>query len=272
MSEWLPVIGLEVHTQLLTQSKMFSACPAVYAGAEPNTYVDAVSLGMPGVLPVVNRQAIEYGIMAALALGCEVPEWTWFERKNYPYPDLPKGYQLTQYQKPIGEHGRLDIGTREVGITRVHLEEDTGKILHVGGVSLIDFNRSGVPLMEIVTEPDCRSSDEAVAYLRKLRDILVFLGIASGRLEEGAMRLEANVSVRTPEEAEQGILRKRCEVKNLNSFESVKLALEYEIARQSRLYEQGEPVIQATLGWDTQRNRTVMQRTKEEADDYRYFP
>lgn len=272
MSEWLPVIGLEVHTQLLTQSKMFSACPAVYAGAEPNTYVDAVSLGMPGVLPVVNRQAIEYGIMAALALGCEVPEWTWFERKNYPYPDLPKGFQLTQYQKPIGEHGRLDIGTREVGITRVHLEEDTGKILHVGGVSLIDFNRSGVPLMEIVTEPDCRSSDEAVAYLRKLRDILVFLGIASGRLEEGAMRLEANVSVRTPEEAEQGILRKRCEVKNLNSFESVKLALEYEIARQSRLYEQGEPVIQATLGWDTQRNRTVMQRTKEEADDYRYFP
>jgi aspartyl-tRNA(Asn)/glutamyl-tRNA(Gln) amidotransferase subunit B len=281
MSKWHTVIGIEVHTQLLTRSKMFCACPNDYAGAEPNTHVCPVCLGAPGMLPVVNEQALRYGIMAALALRCHVPAWSWFERKNYPYPDLVKGFQLTQYTYPIGAHGAITIetsaGPKEIRVNRVHLEEDTAKNTHVTNLagesySLVDCNRAGVPLMEIVTEPDARSPEEAVAYLKKLRDILVFLGIASGRMEEGAMRLEANVSVRTTDEAEAGILRKRCEIKNLNSYDIVRQALEYEVKRQTRLYDRGEPVAQVTMGWDAVNQRTVFQRSKEEAHDYRYFP
>ncbi|MCC7493386.1 MAG: Asp-tRNA(Asn)/Glu-tRNA(Gln) amidotransferase subunit GatB [Fimbriimonadaceae bacterium] len=280
MSEWLTVIGIEVHTQLLTRSKMFCSCDNNYAGDEPNTHVCPVCLGAPGMLPTVNAQALEYGIMAALALDCSVPEFSWFERKNYPYPDLVKGFQLTQYAYPIGAHGKVDLetdhGPRRIGVRRVHLEEDTAKNTHVTvageSYSLVDCNRAGVPLMEIVTEPDARSSEEAVAYLKKLRDVLVFLGIASGKMEEGAMRLEANISVRTPAEAAAGVLRKRCEVKNLNSFENVRAALEYERERQIAAYEAGEEIQQATLGWDSAAGRTVYQRSKEEAQDYRYFP
>lgn len=281
MSTYEAVIGIEVHTQLLTRSKMFCACPNDYAGAEPNTHVCPVCLGAPGMLPVVNETALRYGIMAALALNCQVPPFSWFERKNYPYPDLLKGFQLTQYSYPIGSGGYVDVQTndheRRIRIRRVHLEEDTAKNTHLTNAlgesySLVDCNRAGVPLMEIVTEPDARSAEEAVAYLRKLRDILIFLQIASGRLEEGAMRLEANVSVRTPEEAERGILRTRCEIKNLNSFDAVAAALSYEIARQSAAYERGETVQQVTMGWDQARGRTVVQRSKEEAQDYRYFP
>jgi len=280
MSDWKTVIGIEVHTQLLTRTKMFCACAADYAGDPPNTHCCPVCMGAPGTLPVVNETALRYGIMAALALNCEVPEFSWFERKNYPYPDLVKGFQLTQYAYPIGATGHVDIEVdgveRRIGVTRVHLEEDTAKNTHItrGGesYSLVDCNRAGVPLMEIVTEPDARSADEAVAYLKKLRDILVFLGIASGRMEEGAMRLEANVSVRTADEEAAGILRKRCEIKNLNSFESVRDALTYEIKRQIEVYEAGDDVQQVTMGWDAAAGRTVVQRAKEEANDYRYFP
>ncbi|NUP98912.1 MAG: Asp-tRNA(Asn)/Glu-tRNA(Gln) amidotransferase subunit GatB [Armatimonadetes bacterium] len=280
MKRWETVIGIEVHTQLLTRSKMFCGCANDYAGAAPNTHVCPICLGAPGMLPVVNAQALDYGIMAALALQCEVPEFSWFERKNYPYPDLVKGFQLTQYSYPIGAHGQVEVEVggeaRPIRVRRVHLEEDTAKNTHVNvmgeSYSLVDCNRAGVPLMEIVTEPDARSPEEAVAYLKKLRDILVFLGIASGRMEEGAMRLEANVSVRTAEEAAAGVLRKRCEVKNLNSFESVRQALEFEVERQIDLYERGEEVQQVTMGWDALNGRTVVQRSKEEAHDYRYFP
>lgn len=278
MSSYQPVIGIEVHTQLLTRSKMFCACPNDYAGAAPNTHVCPVCLGAPGMLPVVNERALNYGIMAALALNCGVPSFSWFERKNYPYPDLVKGFQLTQYAYPIGSDGYLDVGDelRRMRIRRVHLEEDTAKNTHLTRgaehYSLVDCNRAGVPLMEIVTEPDGRSAQDAVAYLKMLRDILVFLGIASGRMEEGAMRLEANISVRTDEEAEQGILRPRTEVKNLNSFDSVEAAIDYEIKRQTQVYEKGGTVDQVTMGWDLQRGKTVVQRSKEEAQDYRYFP
>ncbi|MBI2300444.1 MAG: Asp-tRNA(Asn)/Glu-tRNA(Gln) amidotransferase subunit GatB [Armatimonadetes bacterium] len=281
MSRYETVIGIEVHTQLLTRSKMFCGCPNDYAGAEPNTHVCPVCLGAPGMLPVVNETALRYGMMAALALNCTIPEFSWFERKNYPYPDLVKGFQLTQYSYPIGSHGQVNIGTDaeplRVRINRVHLEEDTAKNTHVTNAagesySLVDCNRAGVPLMEIVTEPDMHSPDEAVAYLKKLRDILVFLGIANGRMDEGAMRLEANISVRTPEEAEAGVLRPRCEVKNLNSFENVRAALVYEVKRQAQVYDRGERVRQVTMGWDLEHGRTVVQRSKEEAQDYRYFP
>ncbi len=280
MSRWETVIGIEVHTQLLTRSKMFCACDNNYAGAEPNTHVCPICLGAPGMLPTINEQALTYGMMAALALHCNVPEFSWFERKNYPYPDLVKGFQLTQYAYPIGAHGHVEIeadrGPHTIGVNRVHLEEDTAKNTHVTiageSYSLVDCNRAGVPLMEIVTEPDARTPDEAVAYLKKLRDILIFLGIASGRMEDGAMRLEANISVRTPEEREQGILRKRCEIKNLNSFDAVKAALEYEVKRHIQVYESGQEIQQVTMGWDTVHGRTVVQRSKEEAQDYRYFP
>ncbi len=280
-TDWKVVVGLEVHTQLLTASKMFCACPNDYAGAEPNTHVCPVCLGAPGMMPVVNAEALRYGIMAALALNCHVPPFSWFERKNYPYPDLVKGFQLTQYKYPIGATGYIDIeteaGVKPFRVNRVHLEEDTAKSTHLTSFSgehysLVDCNRAGVPLMEIVTEPDGRSAEEAVAYLRKLREILIFLGIASGRMEDGAMRLEANISVRTAEEEAAGIFRKRCEVKNLNSFDVVRQAIEYEVKRHIRAYERGEEVAQSTMGWDAENGRTVFQRSKEEAQDYRYFP
>jgi len=267
------VIGMEVHAQLLTQSKMFCRCSADYAAAEPNTHVCPVCLGMPGVLPVINQKAVEYTIMTALALNCHIPELSKFDRKNYFYPDLPKGYQISQYDLPLSRHGWLEIEaggeTRSIGIERVHLEEDTAKLVHLGGYSLVDFNRSGVPLMEIVSRPDIRTPEEARQYLTKLRTILRYLGVNSGNMEEGAMRCEANISLRPLGKEELGI---KVEVKNLNSFRSVKMALEYEIERQRKILEVGGTIEQQTMGWDEARGVTVVQRSKEYAHDYRYFP
>ncbi len=271
--EYETIIGMEVHAQLLTRSKMFCGCSADYAGAEPNTHTCPVCVGFPGVLPVINRRAVEFTIMTGLALNCEIPAFTKWDRKNYPYPDLPKGYQISQYDLPLTRNGWLEIEvddhTRRIGITRAHLEEDTGKLTHVGGASLIDYNRSGVPLMEVVTEPDMRSADEAYAYLVKLRQILRYLGVSTGDMEKGAMRCEANVSLRPVGATEFGT---KVEVKNLNSFKSVRLALEYEIQRQARILDEGGQVDQVTMGWDENRGVTVVQRSKEYAHDYRYFP
>lgn len=267
------IIGMEVHAELLTQSKMFCRCSADFFGAEPNTLTCPVCTGMPGVLPVINQKAIEYTIMTALALNCEIAQASVFSRKNYFYPDLPKAYQISMYDLPLSENGWLEIevdgGSKRIGIERVHLEEDTAKLFHVDGHSLVDFNRSGVPLMEIVSRPDMRSADEAYAYLTKLRQILRYLGVSSGDMEKGAMRCEANVSLRPVGSTEYGT---KVEVKNLNSFRSVKLALDYEIQRQSRILDQGGSIEQVTMGWDEDRGVTVVQRSKEYAHDYRYFP
>lgn len=271
--EYEAIIGLEVHAQLLTRSKMFCGCSADYAAAPPNTHVCPVCLGMPGVLPVINKRAVEYTIMTGLALNCKIAEFSRFARKNYPYPDLMKGYQISQYEEPLCYDGWLNIDvdgvTKRIGIIRVHLEEDTAKLTHVGEYSLIDVNRSGVPLMEIVSRPDMRTPEEARQYLIKLQQILRYLGVCTGNMEEGAMRCEANISLRPAGSQEWGT---KVEIKNLNSFRSVKLALEYEIARQTELLERGERVRQVTVGWDEQRNVTFVQRSKEEAHDYRYFP
>jgi aspartyl-tRNA(Asn)/glutamyl-tRNA(Gln) amidotransferase subunit B len=267
------VIGIEVHAQLLTESKMFCRCSADYAAAEPNTHVCPVCLGMPGMLPVINQKAVEYTVMTALALNCQIPEFSKFDRKNYFYPDLPKGYQISQYDLPLSRDGWLDIEAdgeaRCIDIERVHLEEDTAKLVHLGGHSLVDFNRAGVPLMEIVSRPDIRTSEEARQYLIKLRNIVRYLGVNSGNMEEGAMRCEANISLRPRGRSELGT---KVEVKNLNSFHSVKLALEYEIERQARILEAGGRIEQVTMGWDEARGITVVQRSKEYAHDYRYFP
>jgi aspartyl-tRNA(Asn)/glutamyl-tRNA(Gln) amidotransferase subunit B len=276
------VIGMEVHAQLLTESKMFCRCSADYAAAEPNTHVCPICMGMPGVLPVINQRAVEHMIMTALALNCHIPEFSRFDRKNYFYPDLPKGYQISQYDLPLSRNGWLEIEasprgsargvdgeTRRIGIERVHLEEDTAKLLHLGEYSLVDFNRSGVPLMEIVSQPDIRTPEEARQYLTKLRTILRYLGVNSGNMEEGAMRCEANISIRPKGTNELGT---KVEVKNLNSFHSVKLALEYEIERQANTLEKGGRIEQVTMGWDEDKGVTVVQRSKEYAHDYRYFP
>ncbi|MBC7223406.1 MAG: Asp-tRNA(Asn)/Glu-tRNA(Gln) amidotransferase subunit GatB [Anaerolineae bacterium] len=272
--EYEAVIGLEVHAQLLTRSKMFCRCQVVDSTeAEPNLYTCPVCTGMPGSLPVINRKAVEYTIMTGLALHCQIAQHTFWERKSYFYPDLPKGYQISQYQLPLAYDGWLEVEVegqrRRIGITRAHLEEDTGKLFHRGDHSLVDFNRAGVPLLEIVSEPDIRTPEEARQYLMRLRTILRYLGVSTGDMEKGAMRCEANVSVRPRGSRELGT---KVEVKNLNSFRSVKLALEHEIARQIAVLERGERVEQVTMGWDEDRGRTVVQRTKEMAEDYRYFP
>ncbi len=264
-------IGLEVHAQLQTASKMFCSCRADYAAAPPNTLVCPVDLGLPGSLPVMNAQAVEDTVLTGLALNCQVAELSHFDRKNYPYPDLPKGYQISQYDQPLCRSGWLEIEVRgerrRIGIRRVHLEEDTAKLTHIDGCSLLDFNRAGVPLMEIVSEPDLHSPEEAYAYASKLRSILRYLGVSSGDMEKGALRVEVNVSV-----ARNGELGTKVEVKNLNSFRAVQRSLEYEIARQSRVLEGGGRVEQVTMGWDEAREVTFQQRGKEEAPDYRYFP
>ncbi|MBI5880311.1 MAG: Asp-tRNA(Asn)/Glu-tRNA(Gln) amidotransferase subunit GatB [Chloroflexi bacterium] len=269
-----PVIGLEVHAELATRSKMFCGCAVVDSTqAEPNTVTCPVCTAMPGVLPVVNRRAVEFGMMTGLALHCTVQPLSVFARKNYFYPDLPKGYQISQYDLPLATGGYLDIetpaGTRRIRVRRVHLEEDTGKLTHVGDASLVDLNRAGVPLLEIVSEPDLRSVEEARLVAEGLRAILRYLGVNSGDMEKGVIRFEANISVRHTGTSE---LNTRTEVKNLNSFRALVRATEYEIARQSALYERGEPVIQQTMGWDEARGVTVPQRDKEHAHDYRYFP
>lgn len=271
------VIGLEVHAQLLTDSKLFCGCSTKF-GAEPNTQVDPICLGLPGVLPVLNRKAVEYAVRMALATSCKVNRQSVFARKNYFYPDLPKGYQISQYTEPLAEHGWLDIdldGERKrIGITRIHMEEDAGKLLHGEGpedeaFSFVDLNRTGVPLIEIVSEPDMRASDEAQAYLKALRDILVYLEISSGNMEEGSFRCDANVSIR-PAGSEK--LGTKAELKNMNSFKFVKEAIDYEIARQTDLMESGGKVVQETRLFDSARGVTVSMRSKEEAHDYRYFP
>ncbi len=276
-------IGLEVHAQLLTESKMFCGCSADIAYAPPNSHVCPVCLGMPGVLPVVNRRAVELTIMTGLALNCRIPDASKFDRKNYPYPDLMKGYQISQYDLPLCVRGHLDVdvpdergNVREafrVGIRRVHLEEDTARLLHRTGpdgpYTLMDVNRAGVPLMEIVSEPDITSPEQAQLFAMKLRHLLRWLGVSTGNMEEGALRVDANVSVRPVGQAEFGT---KVEVKNMNSFKALRAALEYEVERQIGVLESGGRVVQETRGWVEGRNVTVSQRSKEEAHDYRYFP
>ncbi len=270
------VIGLEVHAQLLTESKLFCSCSTKF-GSGPNTQVCPVCLGLPGVLPVLNRRAVEYAVKMALAVNCRVNAKSVFARKNYFYPDLPKGYQISQYTEPLAEHGYLDIDTnggKRIGITRIHMEEDAGKLLHGegaedAGYSFVDLNRAGVPLIEIVSEPDMRSADEAQAYLKSLRDILVYLEICSGNMEEGSFRCDANVSIRLVGAEKLGT---KAELKNMNSFKFVKEAIEYEIERQIDVLESGGKVVQETRLFDSAKGITASMRSKEEAHDYRYFP
>ena len=241
--------------------------------AAPNTHVCPICMGMPGVLPVINQQAIAYTIMTALALNCEIPQYSKFDRKNYPYPDLMKGYQISQYDIPLSKNGYLTIDhngqIKRIGITRVHLEEDTARLLHHDGYSLVDINRSGTPLMEIVSEPDLRSPEEARLYMQKLREILVYLNVSSGRMEEGSLRCDANISIRLKGQQELGV---KTEIKNMNSFRSVERALAYEAQRQIELLRTGQTIHQETRGWVEARGVTVSQRSKEYAHDYRYFP
>jgi aspartyl-tRNA(Asn)/glutamyl-tRNA(Gln) amidotransferase subunit B len=273
------VIGLEVHVQLLTERKMFCSCSAAYADDAPNTHVCPVCMALPGVLPVINRRAVEYTVMTALALNCSIPDFSKFDRKNYPYPDLLKGYQISQYDLPLSRAGWIEVALegqapRRVGIERIHLEEDTARLTHRTDASgetysLIDMNRSGVPLMEIVSAPDMRSPDEARAMLMKLRQILRYLGVSKANMEEGNFRCDANVSLRPIGSPEYGA---KVEVKNMNSFRAVEHALKFEVERQTREIELGNRVPQETRGWVEPEGRTVSQRSKEEAHDYRYFP
>jgi len=272
--EFEPVIGLEVHAQLKTETKIFCACSTAF-GAPPNTHTCPVCLGMPGVLPVLNKKVVEYTLRMALATHCDIRPQSRFARKNYFYPDLPKGYQISQYELPIAQHGYVDVevngSTHRIGITRIHMEEDAGKLGHDPHrpISMVDFNRTGVPLIEIVSEPDIRTPASAGAYLRQLRAIVRYLGICDGNLEEGSFRCDANVSIR-PRQTEA--LGTRTELKNLNSFKHVEKALQYEIDRQKEVLLDGASVIQETRLWDPHKNRTHSMRGKEEAHDYRYFP
>jgi aspartyl-tRNA(Asn)/glutamyl-tRNA(Gln) amidotransferase subunit B len=269
-----PVIGLEVHAQLLTKAKIFCSCSTQF-GAEPNSHACPVCMGMPGVLPVLNRKVVEFTIKMALATHCRINESCNFARKNYFYPDLPKGYQISQYAQPLSEHGYVDIeldgGAKRIGITRIHMEEDAGKLVHDEHLpsSYVDLNRTGVPLIEIVSEPDMRSTEEATAYLRRLHEILVYLEICDGNMEEGSFRCDANVSLRPKGETAFGT---RTELKNMNSFRNVQRALEYEIKRQQYILENDQEVIQETRLWDDSQGVTQSMRGKEEAHDYRYFP
>jgi aspartyl-tRNA(Asn)/glutamyl-tRNA(Gln) amidotransferase subunit B len=271
VSAWETVIGLEVHAQLLTQSKIFSPAPTSF-GAPPNTSTSPVCLGMPGTLPVLNEAVVEMAVRAGLALTCEIRRTSVWSRKHYFYPDLPKGYQITQYDQPICEHGGIDLEAgQRVRIRRIHMEEDAGKLVHDadGARSLVDLNRAGTPLLEIVSEPDLRSADDAVEYLKALREILVFIGVNDGNLEEGSFRCDANVSVMRKGSDTLGT---RCELKNLNSFRFIKQAIEVEAQRHVELIEKGEAIVQETRLFDTQRGETRAMRSKEEAHDYRYFP
>ncbi|MEW6116792.1 MAG: Asp-tRNA(Asn)/Glu-tRNA(Gln) amidotransferase subunit GatB [Nitrospirota bacterium] len=268
------VIGLEVHAQMLTETKIFCGCSTTF-GAEPNTQTCPVDIGLPGVLPVLNKKAVEFAIKTGLAMNCRINAYSRFARKNYFYPDLPKGYQISQYELPICEHGAIEIvvdgKVKSIGITRIHMEEDAGKNIHEGGgaYSFVDLNRAGVPLMEIVSEPDIRTPREAAEYMRKMRSILRYLGVCDGNMEQGSLRCDANISVRPVGQKEFGT---KTELKNMNSFRFVEKALEYEIKRQVRVLEEGGKIIQETRLWDSAAGVTQSMRTKEEAHDYRYFP
>jgi len=275
MAQYEPVIGLEIHGELLTNSKMFCGCSADYASApEPNTNICPTCTGLPGAMPVVNKKATELAALVGLALNCSINKHNTFARKNYYYPDLPKGYQISQYELPICEKGWMEVNVDgenqlKVRVRRVHLEEDTAKLFHEKDYALVDFNRAGVPLLEIVSEPDMRTVEAALDYATKVRAILRYLGVNSGDMEKGVLRFEANISVRPVGSDE---FRTRTEIKNLNSFRALARASAYEIERQSKIYESGGIVVQETLGWDDARSVTVSQRGKEEAHDYRYFP
>ena len=277
-TEYEVVIGLEVHSQLLTESKMFCACSSAYQDAPPNTTVCAVCLGLPGALPAINRRAVDYVVRTGLALGCSISGFTKFDRKNYPYPDLMKGYQISQYDQPIAYGGCLSVetetGSKPIGVTRVHLEEDVAKLFHRAedfgeSYSLLDINRAGVPLMEIVSEPDMRSPDEARSYLTQLQSILRYIGVSSANMEEGNFRCDANISIRPLGSTDLG---EKVEIKNMNSFRAVHRALQHEAERQVRAVKEGEQIVQETRGWDEAAGLTFTQRTKEYAHDYRYFP
>ena len=268
------IIGLEVHAQMLTETKIFCGCSTKF-GSEPNTQICPVCIGMPGVLPVLNKKTLEFVIKTGLAMNGNISSYSRFARKNYFYPDLPKGYQISQYELPICENGYVEIVVdgkiKKIGITRVHMEEDAGKNIHEGAgiYSFVDLNRAGVPLMEIVSEPDIRSPKEAFEYMKRLRAILRYLGVCDGNMEQGSLRCDANVSVRPSGQEEFGV---KTEIKNLNSFKFVEKALEYEIERQKRILEEGGKIIQETRLWNSGRGITESMRTKEEAHDYRYFP
>ena len=271
------VIGLEVHVEMKTASKMFCGCTTEFGGA-PNSHVCPVCLGLPGTLPVLNKKAVDYAIQTALALGCRITETSRFSRKNYFYPDLAKAYQISQYDLPLAVQGSMHIrigeASRTIRINRVHLEEDAGKLVHIGTIStspfsMVDYNRSGVPLMEIVSEPDIRTSEEAKAYLEKLKSILRFIGVSDCKMEEGSLRCDANISIMEPGATEFGT---KVEIKNLNSFRSVARSIDYETARQADLLEKGERIVQETRTWDEGQEITLSMRSKEEAHDYRYFP
>ena len=278
MTKYEAVIGLEVHAQLLTSSKMFCPCPNDYLNSTPNSVACPICLGMPGVMPVINKRAVEFVITTGLALNSKISTRTQFHRKNYSYPDLMKGYQISQYDSPIAEQGYLEIEVngqrKQIGITRVHLEEDVAKLHHLKspqgkGYSLVDVNRSGIPLMETVSEPDMRSPEEAREYLVKLRSILQYLDVTTGNMEDGSFRCDANISIRPKGTIE---LFPKVEIKNMNSLRAVYRALEFEIERQTNLVESGGIVIQETRGWIDDNGTTISQRTKEDAHDYRYFP
>lgn len=268
------VIGLEVHVQLSTESKIFSGASS-HVTDKPNEHVDPVTFGLPGTLPVLNEKVVEFALRLGLALNCDIRRFNRFARKHYFYPDLPKGYQISQYEEPICEHGRLQFRdgevTRTVGITRIHMEEDAGKSVHSAErqCSLLDLNRAGVPLLEVVSEPDIRSAREAAAYLRALRQLVRYLELSDGNMEEGSLRCDANVSLRPKGEMKFGT---RTEIKNLNSFRFVERAIEYEVARQVAILKSGEPIVQETRLFDSESGTTRSMRSKEESADYRYFP
>jgi len=275
LASWEVVIGMEVHVQPRTRSKMFCGCAVSELGAPPNSHVCEICLGMPGVLPVINKAAVEACIKTALALECEIPAHTKFDRKNYMYPDLPKGYQISQYDLPMSVNGSLEVAGRKVRIRRVHLEEDTGKLIHAGDKlhraweSYVDLNRAGVPLMEIVSEPDLRSADEARDYAVELRTLLRTIGASEADMEKGQLRAEPNISIRPAGSAELGV---KTELKNINSFRALHRAILYEVDRQIQVLESGGAVVQETRGWSEAEQRTFSQRSKEFAEDYRYFP
>ncbi len=275
MAEYIITIGLEVHAQARTRSKMFDGCSADYAGSEPNTHVSVVSMALPGAMPVINARAIEIAALSGLALNCTVNRTSVFARKSYPYPDLPKGYQITQYDQPICTEGWVEIigddgNLKRIAIERLHIEEDTGRLVHAdGATSLIDYNRSGVPLMEIVSKPDIASPEEAKRYFQKLHQIMVWIGANHGDMEHGELRCDANVSLRPKGQVEYGA---KVEIKNMNSFRAVERALNYEVQRQIKVLESGGEIVQETRGWNEDQGVTIAQRSKEFAHDYRYFP